>query len=290
MTMKHIDSLLVFAAVAATLSSCSVFNKGSRTEQPAQPTSVTDNRTAARPDAKAENVITNDMLEGEWTIVRVNGQQLPQEDQMPYVTFEPATGAIYAYNGCNTINGSFKLKGSALELSNVAITMMMCQNVPFENEITALLSGAGVPQVSLSAQGHESYLTIADKARSLSLTARRHNMEFLNGQWRIAQINGKTINDDEANIFIDLGEMKVHGNTGCNYFNGEIYIDPSKSNSVEFGKMGLTRMACPKFEQEQAMMLALEETTSAVRTDNGRVRLLKADGTPVILLERQQVE
>lgn len=230
------------------------------------------------------------MLNGEWIIVRVNGQKLPQEDQMPYVTFEASTGTIYAYNGCNTINGSFKLNGQVLELSNVAVTLMMCQDVPFENEITALLSGAGCPELTISEQGHESYLTIADKSRSLSLTARRHNMEFLNGQWRIAQLNGKTINDDEANIFIDLGELKVHGNTGCNYFNGEIYIDPSKSNSVEFGKMGLTRMACPKFEQEQAMMLALEEVTNAVRADNGRVRLLKADGTPVIVLERQQIE
>ena len=102
--------------------------------------------------------------------------------------------------------------------------------------------------------------------------------------------SGKDINDEEANIFIDLGEMKVHGNTGCNFFNGEIYIDPAKSNSVEFGKMGLTRMACPKYNQEQAMMLALEETTSAIRGNNNRVMLLKADGTPVIVLEKQDVK
>ncbi|MDE6331045.1 MAG: META domain-containing protein, partial [Muribaculaceae bacterium] len=79
-------------------------------------------------------------------------------------------------------------------------------------------------------------------------------------------------------------------NTGCNYFNAEIYIHPPKTNSVEFGKMGLTRMACPKFEQEQSMMLGLEETTNAIQGDNGRVMLLKADGTPVIVLEKQTVK
>ena len=54
--------------------------------------------------------------------------------------------------------------------------------------------------------------------------------------------------------------------------------------------MGLTRMACPKYDQDQAMMLALEETTSAIRGNNNRVMLLKADGTPVIVLEKQDVK
>lgn len=276
--------ILAIAAYAAT--GCSIMKKNTANKETMpEPTEQT-----AKVE-KPKGGLTADMISGEWTIVKVKDQDVPQEDKMPYVNFEPSTGRFYASNGCNTINGGFSLEaGNILRLAQVATTMMLCHDIPFEQEITALLSGQAKLQVKLNRTGHESYLTLTDTVSGLSLQARRHNMEFLNGQWRIAQINGRSINDEEANIFIDLGEMKVHGNTGCNYFNGEIYIDPSKTNSVEFGKMGLTRMACPKFEQEQSMMLGLEETTNAIQGDNGRVMLLKADGTPVIVLEKQAVK
>ncbi len=276
--------ILAIAAYAAT--GCSIMKKNTANKdtmpEPTEQTAKVE---------KPKGGLTADMISGEWTIVKVKDQDVPQEDKMPYVNFEPSTGRFYASNGCNTINGGFSLEaGNILRLTQVATTMMLCHDIPFEQEITALLSGQAKLQVKLNNTGHESYLTLTDTVSGLSLQARRHNMEFLNGQWRVAQINGRSINDEEANIFIDLGEMKVHGNTGCNYFNGEIYIDPSKTNSVEFGKMGLTRMACPKFEQEQSMMLGLEETTNAIQGDNGRVMLLKADGTPVIVLEKQPVK
>lgn len=284
--MKHLTPIIIVAAAAAIFSGCSVMKKNKNTAASAPQ----QTEQAAESKTKPAAGISAEMLNGEWTIMKVKGQDVPQEDRMPYINFEASTGRFYASDGCNTINGNFSVKGSALQLSQVASTLMLCHDIPFEHEIGVLLSGEVAPSVAIRKVGHESYLTLTDKATGLSLEARRHNMEFLNGQWRVAQINGKDINDEEANVFIDLGEMKVHGNTGCNFFNGEIYIDPSKSNSVEFGKMGLTRMACPKYEQEQAMMLALEETTSAIRGDNNRVMLLKADGTPVIVLEKQDVK
>lgn len=289
--MKHLASILAVALVATAMSGCSVLKKNSGHNHPASmPQPTPEQQEQQRTDAAAGN-IAPEMIAGEWTIVRVKGQAVPQEDQMPYVNFDTSDGRFYASNGCNTINGEFKLNPDAtLSLDHVATTMMLCQGVAFEHEISAILSGELKPQVKVSRVGHESYLTLSDPTVGISIEGRRHNMDFLNGQWRIAQINGKAINDEEANIFIDLGEMRVHGNTGCNFFNGEIYIDPSKTNSVEFGKMALTRMACPKFEQEQAMMLALEETVNAIQGDNDRVILLKAGGEPVIVLERQAVE
>ena len=286
--MKHLASILLLSLAAASLAGCASLSKNKNSQTAAK----TENTASSASSASGvKPALTDAAISGEWTIVKVKGQDVPMEDHMPYVNFVPEEGRFYASNGCNTINGEFAVSGGkTLKLSNVATTMMLCHDVPFEHEITAILSGEVQPEISISNVGHESYLTITDKLSGLSIEGRRHNMEFLNGQWRVAQIKGKTINDEEANIFIDLGEMKVHGNTGCNFFNGEIYIDPSKTNSVEFGKMGLTRMACPKYDQEQAMMLALEETTSAIKGDNGRVMLLNASGDPVIILERQAVE
>ena len=112
-------------------------------------------------------------------------------------------------------------------------------------------------------------------------------MEFLNGAWAIISAEGKSIDDEEANLFIDIAELKVHGNTGCNYFNGTIYIDPSRSNAIDFSNMGLTRMACPKSDQERAIMVSLETAASAVAgKKDGTALLLDAKGKELMKLRR----
>ncbi len=119
------------------------------------------------------------------------------------------------------------------------------------------------------------------------MTLRRHNMEFLNGNWRVTAIDGRAIDDEEANIFIDIAELKVHGNTGCNYFNGDLYIDPQRSNAIDFSDMGVTRMACPKGDQERQMLVALEETKTAIAGDReDTVLLLDKAGKAVLTLKR----
>lgn len=238
--------------------------------------------------AKA-NPITD--IEGEWTIVKVNDQVIPADDQMPYITFEEVDstgGRFYCSNGCNILNGSYQLSPEGiLTTANVAATMKYCPDVNYDSTISALLGGELTPTVAISTLGHDTILTL--KANDLTVVGRRHNMDFLNGQWQVVQLNGKPINDEEANIFIDINELKIHGNTGCNFFNGTIYIDPQQSNSIDFGNMGLTRMACPKYEQEQAMMLALEQTTTAIKGSHGRVLFLDAQGTPLLELRKQAV-
>ena len=111
-------------------------------------------------------------------------------------------------------------------------------------------------------------------------------MEFLNGNWQVTSIAGKETDDPECNIFIDIRSLKVHGNTGCNYFNGEIYIDPARANAIDFSKMALTRMACPNSARETAMMVALEQAATAIAGKNSRtVLLLDEKGQQVMTLK-----
>ena len=91
-----------------------------------------------------------------------------------------------------------------------------------------------------------------------------------------------------CNIFFDVAEGKVHGNTGCNYFNGKLYISPDRSNALELSNMGVTRMACPKTAQETSMLVALEETASAIRGNGNQVILLDKNGKQVMTLLRSE--
>jgi len=89
--------------------------------------------------------------------------------------------------------------------------------------------------------------------------------------------------------FLDIAELKIHGNTGCNYFNGEIYIYPNKANAIDFSKMGVTRMACPKTAQETAMLVALEQTQTVVKSDKGHAILLDSTGKEVMKLKKSSL-
>lgn len=204
------------------------------------------------------------------------------------MNFQPSTGRFFASDGCNIVNGDYVLRSDGVMVfSNTLSTMKYCADVPYADAIGAALNG----QERLTAEsyrlGQDTYLYLKNAAGKTVLTLRRHNMEFLNGNWLVTSINGKQIDDEECNIFIDIAELKTHGNTGCNYFNGDIYIDPGATNAIDFSNMGVTKMACPKTAQETAMLVALEEATTAIAGKNDNtVLLLDRNGKQVMTLKR----
>ena len=203
---------------------------------------------------------------------------------MPYINFD--NGRLYASNGCNVLNGSYNLADGRLSFSHMASTMRYCPDVPFEHDINVVIADGTGYNVKTENLGHESYLYLMGENGRKLLTARRHNMGFLNGQWLVTGINGRPIDDEECNIFFDVAEGKVHGNTGCNYFNGDLYTSPNEAFSLSFGQMGVTRMACPDNNMETAMLLALEQTTNARPGRNGSAVLYDRNGNTLIVLER----
>lgn len=245
--------------------------------------------TAQRPADKNTAPTVNTLTEGRWTIASVGDKQINLEDEQPYVAFDK-DGRFYASDGCNILNGNYNMdpKGN-MTFGQVLSTMKYCPDVDFAPAITAIFGDGRTVTTDCRRIGQDTYLYIKDGGRTLA-TFRRHNMEFLNGAWTITSAEGKTIDDEEANLFIDIAELKVHGNTGCNYFNGTIYIDPSRSNAIDFSNMGLTRMACPKSDQERAIMVALETATSAIAGKNAdTVLLLDAKGKELMTLRRSAV-
>jgi len=233
---------------------------------------------------------TDQLTGGRWTIVSVGDMQINAEDEQPYIHFDN-NGRFYASDGCNVVNGDYTVRSNGeMAFANVLSTMKYCPDVEYAPAIGALLTDGNHPKIDCKTIGQDTYLYFNDGNGKNVATYRRHNMEFLNGNWAIVSAEGKKINDEEANIFIDVAELKVHGNTGCNYFNGELYIDPSRSNAVDFSNMGLTRMACYKGDQERRMMVALEEATSAIAgKKDDTVLLLNADGKEVMILKRKAI-
>ncbi|MGM9845893.1 MAG: META domain-containing protein [Muribaculaceae bacterium] len=249
-----------------------------------------------KPDAKADAYISDDddnaatarlreMLAGEWLIVKAGTEDIAEEDDMPYINFDPAENRYYAYNGCNYLNGAIIIDEHHVTFANSISTMRYCADKGYDVAILTALNDNKPMRITIRQSDGASFIDLYGGSKDTSLTLRRHNMEFLNGHWRVTEINGNAP-EVAADIFFDIAELKIHGNTGCNYFNGVIYIDPSHGNAIDFSQMGVTRMACPNTQQETAMLVALEQTVTATRLSSSTAQLADRNGKVLIKLQR----
>lgn len=260
--------------------SCSIF-KGNKSVKEPEPVE-TGNDNAEKTTVNASNIA------GEWNVFSVGGKKVTGEER-PYINFNLEDHRIYGSNGCNIINGDFTAKDdSSLKIENMITTMMACPDAPFENDINLALDKARY--FSISRQGHEYYLVLLDESRKSLMTLRHHNMDFLNGSWKIEEINGHDNDNDEVRMVIDISEQRVHGNTGCNILNGALMIDPDKSNSIQFSNLATTRMMCPDMATETAFLVALESVEYAKKGKNNTVIMTDKNNRPMLRLKRIDVK
>lgn len=85
-------------------------------------------------------------LNGEWNIVKVNGEDVPAEvEKQPFLAFDVAKKSISGCAGCNTIRGGFIINDAqkqSITFQNVASTRMMCPDMTLENNILQVLGKA----------------------------------------------------------------------------------------------------------------------------------------------------
>jgi len=233
------------------------------------------------------------VLHGEWVIVAAGRTKIERDEDMPYVNFDSKTGRVYAFNGCNYLNGSFSTPSeTSVEFGQMISTLRMCPDATFQYDINAAIEEGKQIEVRIEKKGRESYLYFMRSGKSAPntkstpvLTLRRHNMESLSGQWLVKDVNGVKDGVADANIFFDIPELRVHGNTGCNYFNGEIRIEPSQRNSISFSRMGVTGRLCENSTFETAMLVALEQVSTYSLSGN-TLELLDLSGRHLITLQR----
>jgi heat shock protein HslJ len=287
MNKKSLKYFAIAIISALSLASCSSLQSASSSTTGKKQTTSSSTGAASSHSTTASAAAEN--LAGEWYITAAGSVSISEDEDMPYLTFSAADGLFYGSNGCNVINGSYSVSGSTVKFSNVLTTQKYCPDVTYDALITTFLQDGKSANIAYKTSGNQTILTLTDTESHSTLTLCRHNMQFLNGQWQVTDINGKGVNDEEANIFFDVNELKIHGNTGCNFFNGSILIDPAVSNSINFSGMQVTRMSCPKLDQERLMLVALEETATAVKNSDGTISLRNSAGKTVLKLKKVEI-
>lgn len=307
--MKQIISpIIILATLAVTVPGCSLLKQGkdnsikgsSGTTVVAPSTSTGDVIDAPEAELDADSAPSADApvvrqhskkaaekLAGEWKIIQVGNTLIDRDEDMPYINFEAASGRFYANNGCNTLNGSFTVTDdNVLQFYGVLSTMKYCGDVRFDTDINMIIADNKPSKFKVKTSGSESFMDIYNAQGLVAMKLRRGDLSFLNGHWQVKSVAGLDKLAEPADIFFDLAELKLHGNTGCNYFNGDIYLDHRRVNAVDFSNMGVTRMACPNAAQESAILVALEQSASATNNGNDHVTLVDADGKALMTLER----
>lgn len=247
--------------------------------------------TPDTPVETAEVTPINDILktfDGEWSIVEVNGENVVVNgENHPQLTFtieesQPGIVSVIGFNGCNYLNGAWNIKGSKIVPAGEFIsTLKACPDAPYEYAVNQALSQADSYQFT-----DPSNMVLLSSNSTPLMKLRRHNLAFLNGAWRVTEIEGAAITAN-VKIVIDVDEHKIHGNAGCNVLNGDITVNLDKGNGIEFKNLATSRMMCPDIATEQAFLLALESVDNAAKGSTPDTAVLKnAAGQTIISLKR----
>lgn len=228
--------------------------------------------------------ISDKTLNGEWTVAEVNGAKVTGEENRPYINFSVAEKRFYGSNGCNILNGDFIVNGNNLTFENVIATQKACYEAPFEYEINYTIGQ--VKSYMVDRIGNEYYLSLFDDNKVQTMVLRKHNMDYLNGAWQVMTIDNESCDGEGVQMVIDIPELKLHGNTGCNIVNGQLLIDPDKENSIQFHQLISTLKACPNQSVETSFLVALEKVESAKKGEGDTVLMYDKNGIVVLVLKR----
>lgn len=275
---------LVSAAFLIPMAACGSQRVNNNNIQQVQGQPVKD--VSADKTKNAEISEITSMLEGEWIIKQVGSTVIDREENYPYINFVPAEDSFYASNGCNILNGVFTIDApNTLTFHNVTTTMRYCPDTPFDMEINAVIADERPVKFIYEVVDGEPMLYFQNTAGQRVLTMHKPGLDFMNGNWKVASINGEEFDNDEMSIFFDMEARKVHGNTGCNSFNGDIYVDPQNKRVFSLTNMLVTMRMCPNIEQQSKFLVALEQTHSAKVLGNKQIALVNADGKTVMVLK-----
>lgn len=275
------------AGCALMLCSCSLFGPKKVQQEPVLPQDRES--ISVRTDLKqyTPEEIKKGVVKGDWAIEWVDGKDAVGE-KAPFIKFVPAEKRIYGSNGCNVINATYQCNpaDSTMSFGNIASTMMLCRKEGLtDTDINIAL--ASTRYYTWSVRESSFYMYFYDATHREVMRLMHQNFQFLNGTWVVSRLGETPIDNPDMKMVIDVDEGKLHGNTGCNIFNGTMEIDMEQANSISFSGIVITRKACPPDQNyETAFIVALEEISAAKPVSPTEVILYDESQQEVMRLKR----
>lgn len=116
----------------------------------------------------------------------------------------------------------------------------------------------------------------------------------LDGEWSVAELNGRKLDPAESKqlIVIDVARNHLSGNAGCNRMNGSIDYSPQRKNIIKFPQIATTRMACPELQGEQEFLEALNKVVRFEAEGNVKpvntIAFFGTDNSKLMVIEKKK--
>lgn len=249
------------------------------------------NRRGTTTEKDALPQTAGDKLAGEWIVISAKGRSISPKEERPYLNFSASDHKLYGNLGCNIVNGDYSLSGKKrLSFSNVSATEKFCGDISDESNILDGISKT--ESYSVYKKDGLSFLDLTDKNGKVLIHAKRHNAYILSGVWKVSKIKKQDIDDYSVELVIDVPELKLHGNSGCNILNGSIGLDRNKDWFIQFQSIITSRMACDEktMAVERDLLVALEEVEIIKRENDDTIKLLDKNNKEVLTLKKLDYE
>ena len=283
-------NILLFSVALLISSSCSLLQTNVNS-------SSTNNVSAENTEDINQKMPTSKdcTLDGMWFLESVDSTKVSQSINKPYIEFELTNLSIvkcYAYDGCNYINGEFKLYNSSALIKNAEFvsTLKDCDQTHYEAKMTTAINK--IASYTISNIGQNIMLYLKDSSNNTLMVLKKTDTESIGGAWQVTAINGASIDEShDLSIVLDIPGKSVHGNVGCNTMNGTVIYNHNLPNDIMFTNMITTRMLCPDMTTETDLLKALESVRKINLNESGsNASLIDKNGSTVIFLKRLTTE
>lgn len=232
------------------------------------------------------------VVKGDWSIVQVNGKT-PVGQEAPYIKFDLNNKQVYAYNGCNHLNGSYTYKPSDKTLrfgDDMISTMRACGETGITDmEINQAM--ASVRTYSWELRDPQFFLYLYDSKGTCVLTLMHQSFDFLNGSWAVKAIDDEAVDIPDLRFVIDVNDSRVFGRGDCLSIDGKLLTEMDAPNSISFQALVLTRTGnCPVTDYENDLIVAFEDAATAKPIGPTKVMLYNNHNIPVLELERIKIK
>jgi len=201
-------------------------------------------------------------------------------------------GTVSGSAGCNNYAASYQSGLNTLTIGALATTLMTCNNpagiMNQEQIFLANLRGAATYTIT------GDILAISDANGKTLLTFRKEGvvvspLPFAGISWGLETYKGSAgsmigINPATKVNALFGADGSIIGSAGCNSYTGS--YTHSGQNRISVGPLATTRMYCGEpgiMDQETAYLANLQAAASYKLTEDGKLHLMDATGTPVLV-------
>lgn len=242
--------------------------------------------------------ITNEKLNGTWTIKSIDGKPITNAKQfmngMPKLEINLDAKSYSGTSGCNSFSGKLVIEGTTIRFGNMAATEMYCNGNSFEQNYFKALNES----TNYSLKNGDLLLSNANKTTLIftknnmpnsdkkNLESNAGSLQNLNTSWVLESMGDIKVKAENylkglPQIQFNTSTMQYTGSTGCNSINGKFEADAKK---IKVFTGAMTRMYCEGANEPEFLKLLHAVNTYSIT--NNKLSLSE-NGKPIMVFRKE---